>query len=413
MLRKFYPHTIWLLLCAGLLVRFFLFARVDFMFENDIRTFQIWGTQLAAYGLSAFYTGGMWSDYPPGYLYVLALIGVLRGIFEWELLSPPLNFFTFLPAILADVAIGYGVYRLARPRTGEKQALFFTALWLFNPAILLISSVWGQVESVFLLPLLISLVLLREKRLLAAYMVYGVAILIKPQSLFLGPVYLFSAFDYWRTQEYAWLELKRLGLFVLAAVGGMLVLAFPFAQGINYIPVFRQFIGGLDMYNFSSVNAFNFWALTGHNWQPLDAISFGVSHATWGVLIAVAIIAAIMVALEAHKRNGGAHYWLIIAAVFVLIFVFSVKMHERYLFPAMLFLLLYAMECPRRHNFSLYILASGTFYINCIAVLRAYHAGWDFTVLTPYIVPVGWANIGLAAGLVLSFIWSTHRKVRL
>jgi Gpi18-like mannosyltransferase len=155
----------------------------------------------------------MWSDYPPGFLYVLALVGWVRGVFGWELLSPVFNFFTFLPAMLADLAIGYVIYRLAR-RFSAVFALAIAAMWVFNPAIILISSVWGQVESVFLLPLLLSLVFLREKKLLPAYLLYGAAILIKPQSLFLGPVYLFSAFDWWREHNYVWPELKRLGLFV-------------------------------------------------------------------------------------------------------------------------------------------------------------------------------------------------------
>ena len=401
-MKKYAKHyPILLLLGAGLLVRFFAFGFIDFMFENDVRTFQIWGTQLATGGLSAFYTSGMWSDYPPGYLYVLALIGVLRGIFEWELLSPMLNFFTFLPAILADVGIGYIVYTL----TTKRSRFIFAALWLFNPAIIFISAVWGQVESVFLLPLLISLVLLRQGKLLTAYILYGVAILIKPQSLFMGPIYLFSAFDYWRLQGFATVELKRLVLYISAAGLGMLSLAFPFTQGFNYMPVFRQFIGGLDAYNFGSVNAFNLWALAGFNWVSLEATALGLSLSVWGVVIAVAIIALIFMALEIDKKRGNHFYWLIVAAVFVLIFVFSVKMHERYLFPALLFLLLHAMERPRLDSFILYGLASITFFLNCFAVLRVYHAGWDFALLTPFIVPVSIANIVLAVGLIFTFIW--------
>ncbi|MCL2499689.1 MAG: hypothetical protein FWE90_05040 [Defluviitaleaceae bacterium] len=398
-------HMIGLLLAAGLFVRLFVFYQIDFMFENDILTFQIWASQLAAEGLSGFYTGGMWSDYPPGYLYILALAGVLRGAFEWGFLSPAFNFITFLPAMLADLAIGYVIWRLTRKVS--RYALLFAALWVFNPAIILISSVWGQVESVFLLPLFISLALLREKRLLPSYILYGVAILIKPQSLFLGPVYLFSAFDYWRGYRYAWPELKRLGLYVLAAVGGMLLLAFPFTQRYNYMPVFRQFFGGLDLYNFGTVNAFNLWALAGRNWRPLDARFMGITHAVWGVVIAVLIVILTLVFLEADKKRGGRNYWLIVAAVFVLTFVFSVKMHERYFFPAILFLLMYAAEKPRWYTVGLFGAACTTFFINCFAVLHAFNASgywWESQMLTRFTAPVSWANIGIVCGLVIIMI---------
>jgi Gpi18-like mannosyltransferase len=362
------PHAIWVLLTLGLAVRFILFATVDFMFANDVRTFQIWGSQLASGGLSNFYTGGMWSDYPPGFLYYLAFAGHLRFLFEWELLSPIFNFFIFLPSMLADVAIGYVVWRVARrevpksPQTLKTSktppaaptcdwfALAMAGLWLFNPAILLISSVWGQVESVFLLPLVLSLILLRDGKLLGAYLLYGVAILIKPQSLFLGPIYLHSAFESWRNARFASVQLKKLAIYIGAALGLMMLLALPFAQGINLMPVFRQFWGGLDMYNFGTVNAFNLWAIFGRNWQPLDATFLGLSHAVWGVVIAVAIVVGIFTA--AACGGGGcaaatkskntstsknidtpstpnSNYWLLTAGVFLLTFVFSVKMHER------------------------------------------------------------------------------------
>ncbi|MCL2602918.1 MAG: glycosyltransferase 87 family protein [Defluviitaleaceae bacterium] len=401
---------IWVLLGAGLIVRLFAFYSIDFMFENDIRTFQIWASQLATNGLGGFYKSGIWSDYPPGYLYILALSGVARGIFEWELLSPIFNFFTFLPAMLADVAIGYVIWRVSRK--ASRYALLFAALWLFNPAVILISSVWGQVESVFLLPLFVSLVLLREKRLLLSYILYGVAILIKPQSLFLGPVYLFSAFDYWRGHGFIWPELKRLGLYVSAALGGMLMLAFPFTQRSNYLPVFRQFWGGLDAYNFGTVNAFNLWALAERNWRPLDARFMGITHAAWGVIIAVAIVCAVFAALEINKRRGGGHYWLIVAAVFVLTFVFSVKMHERYLFPAILFLLLYAAEKPRWHTAGLFLAVCVTFFINCFAVLYAFNAGgnwWESPMMLRFMSPVSWVNIGIACGILLTMLWGVNR----
>jgi Gpi18-like mannosyltransferase len=408
-----HSHIIWLLLAAGLLVRLLVFFFIDFMFENDIRTFQIWASVLAENGLSNFYTSGIWSDYPPGFLYVLALSGVLRGIFEWEILSPIFNFFIFIPAILADLAIGYGVYRAGKKYLASTSLYLAVALWIFNPAIILISAVWGQVESVFLLPLLLSLVLMRQKKLLYAYILYGVAIVIKPQSLFLGPVYLYSAFDYWRGHKYVLAELKRLALYISAAMAGILALAFPFAQGFNYMPVFQQFWGGLDSYNFGTVNAFNFWALAGRNWQPLDAQFLGLSHAVWGVIIAFLIVLIIFIALETDKRrSGGRQFWLIVAGVFVLTFVFSVKMHERYLFPALLFLLLYAMENPRWYTFGLYAAASTTFYFNCMAVLRTYHAGWDFTVLEGYITPVSWANIGVVLWMVFIFYRGLHKCPR-
>jgi hypothetical protein len=173
------------------------------------------------------------------------------------------------------------------------------------------------------------------------------------------------------------------------------------------MPVFRQFFGGLDMYNFGTVNAFNLWALAERNWRPLDARFLGITHAVWGVAIAVAIVVAVFAALEIDKRRSGGKYWLIVASVFVLTFVFSVKMHERYLFPAILFLLMYAAEKPSRYTFGLFATLSVTFFINCFAVLYAFNSGsswWESPVLTGFMAPVSWVNVGAAVFLAVLFL---------
>ena len=53
-----------------------------------------------------------------------------------------------------------------------------------------------------------------------------------------------------------------------------------------------------------------------------------------------------------------------VAAIFILIFVFSVKMHERYLFPGLLFLVVYMIKNRNWKIAGLYVVFSVTFFIN-------------------------------------------------
>ena len=46
-------------------------------FSSDIGTFTAWATTLAERGPGQFYTSTSFADYPPGYLYVLWLVGGL------------------------------------------------------------------------------------------------------------------------------------------------------------------------------------------------------------------------------------------------------------------------------------------------------------------------------------------------
>ncbi|MCL2216293.1 MAG: phospholipid carrier-dependent glycosyltransferase [Defluviitaleaceae bacterium] len=394
---------IWLLLAAGFLARLLAF-QIDFAFDNDVRTFQLWAIQLHRYGFGAFYTSGGFTDYPPVYMYVLYGLGLLRSWFDWPVLSPMFNFFTFLPAMLADLGIGYVLYRMAK---GGRLGLFIAAAWIFNPAVILISGVWGQVESVFVLMLLVSLLFLREKKLLAAYIIFGVAILTKPQSLFLGPVYLYSAFDYLRANKFAGKAAGNLAGYILGGIAAMVLVSLPF----GIAPTITQLIAGMDSYNFASVNAFNMWALFGGNWQSLDTQFLGISYAIWGVLIVLAIIAGALAALHVDTmRHKGRYFYLIIAALFVLIFVFSVKMHERYLFPGLLFLLIYYMENRDKRVGALYLAFSVTYFINCVEILRWLRGGFDLSIIAASTPVISLANVALAAAFLVILVLELKEK---
>src|SRR5467141_2841535 len=64
-------------------------------FYGDLRLFQTWATQLREVGPHKFYAQSQFADYPPGYLYVLWLIGKISATPGYLLLK--------LPVIFADL----------------------------------------------------------------------------------------------------------------------------------------------------------------------------------------------------------------------------------------------------------------------------------------------------------------------
>ncbi|MCL2841272.1 MAG: phospholipid carrier-dependent glycosyltransferase [Defluviitaleaceae bacterium] len=396
-------YKIFILLVAGFLTRLLAF-QIDFAFDNDVLTFQLWAIQLHRDGFAAFYTSGGFTDYPPVYMYVLYGLGLLRSWFGWDVLSPWFNFFTFLPAILADLGIGFVLYRMAKD---NHWGFIIAAAWVFNPGIILISGVWGQVESVFVLMLLISLIFVREKKLLPAYMIFGIAMLTKPQALFVAPIYLYSAFDYLKEEKYTSQAVFNLIGYILAGIGMMVIVSLPF----GLIPTVETIIYGVDSYNFATVNAFNMWALFGGNWVALDTPFLGASYASWGVVIVVFIIFASLIALHVDKlRHEGRHFYLIVAALFILIFVFSVKMHERYLFPGLLFLLIYYMESRNQKIKFLYLAFSVTYFINCVEILRWLRGGFNLDIISTSTPIVSFANVVLAMVFLAVLIYTLNNK---
>ena len=384
------------LLVLGMTVRL-LSLNIDFAFDTDVQTFQFWAIMLWENGFMAFFPAEFFSDYPPVYLYVLYVIGMIRARFGWEILSPMFNFVTFLPSMIFDLAIGYLVYSQTLKRTDSEGFSLFTAgLWIFNPAIILISSVWGQAESVYVFVLFLSIIYLKDKKLMPAYVLFGVAILTKPQSLFLAPVYLYSAYDFIANHEKT-SAVKYTAVSIGAALLGMIIISLPF----GIMATINQLIHGVGLYGHASINAFNMWTLFGLNWAPVENTFLGIAISTWGFLIAVAIIFASLFALYTDtKKHKGRHIYLISAVLLVSIFVFSVRMHERYLFPALLFLLMYYAERLEKHMLALYSLFSLTFFINCIQVLRWLHGRFNIVVMDFSIVVTSLANVTMAIVLI-------------
>ena len=427
------------LLVMGFLVRMVAFQS-GFMFTSDVNLFQYWGQILHQYGLNQIYHmdqigpqyEGFFIDYPPGYLYVLYTLGALAYRFGWERLDTMFNFVTFLPAILADLGIGYIIYRIAAygrltKVKGEERpkdisidkavgALIMSALWILNPAILLISSVWGQVESVFVLFLLLSLVLLREKKLLASYLLFGVAIIVKAQSLFLGPVYLYSAFSYLQDNrvesdlggyKISGKSVKELAIAIGAAAVLMVLLALPFTQNFNIIPIIELYTGVMGTHPRVTVNAFNFWALLGRNWDYIGNSLFGIPYMAWGLVFVLAIIVGTIAALHRdHTRHGGRHYYFIVGALLALIFIFSIRMHERYLFPALLFFLLYYVQTGEKRGLGVYAALSVTFFFNCTEVLRWLRGGGGLDIIATSTPIISFANVAVGGLLIYMLVKS-------
>ena len=82
---------------VALVVRVLIAPHVGFY--GDLRLFRLWAGRLDAVGPHKFYVPGQFADYPPGYLYVLWLIGKLSSSPGYVLLK--------LPAIVGDLGLAW------------------------------------------------------------------------------------------------------------------------------------------------------------------------------------------------------------------------------------------------------------------------------------------------------------------
>src|SRR5438445_2318315 len=174
--------AILILLALGLAFRVIIaYVNPGSGFRVDLTSFHAWSADLATNGFGGWYTRPFFHDYTPGYLYVLYLVGVAGKALGQDLIK--------IPAILADVGLGWLVWSMARELgAGRRAALVGAAFVVFNPVSWFDSVLWGQVDSFGVLFLLLGLRELWRDRPERAAILAVIAALIKPQLAILVPI---------------------------------------------------------------------------------------------------------------------------------------------------------------------------------------------------------------------------------
>jgi hypothetical protein len=124
--------------------------------------------------------------YPPVWIWIVA---GLRGLAT--LIQVPFDALVRAPATLGDLGIGVVLYGYARDRIGAGwRALTPSALYLLNPAVLLISAAHGQFDSLVILFVLLAFYLrgpYHNRRWFSAALALGIAIALKGFPILLLP----------------------------------------------------------------------------------------------------------------------------------------------------------------------------------------------------------------------------------
>ena len=153
-------------------------------FGVDLGAFRAWAANLAREGLNGFYLRDFFHDYTPGYLYVLWVIGMIGSA-----IGGVSVFLIKIPAILADLAIGWLVWSMILELGGRRSlALAAAGIAVVNPISWFDSVVWGQVDSVGVVFLLLGLRAVWRDQPERAAIYAVIAALIKPQLGILIPI---------------------------------------------------------------------------------------------------------------------------------------------------------------------------------------------------------------------------------
>jgi len=450
------------LLAAGLAFRTIIaYLLPGSGFSVDLAAFQYWAGNLFGQGLYGFYDRPFFHDYTPGYLYVLWLVGAVSAVVHGGAADFGPGDLIKVPPILADAALAWLVWSMARELGASRRSAWIGAfLVIVNPVSWFDSAIWGQVDSVGTLVLLLAVRELWRDRPERSAVLAMLAALIKPQlGIFipilaavvirraLRPTGAYGAEDPPPPWTASALERRirgpvRILTTGLAGIVTAVAISAPF--GLSLSGLIRQVFSAAGGYPYLSVNAYNPWALatlngTGiaanHGWvcdsviQPSgpltikigDFVVFDAPASTLtcdpafmiGIFPAVVVgaalflVAAVVIVGLVARRPDRPTILVGLAVLAIAFFVLPTRVHDRYLYPLVgLGALLAAISLRWRLA---YVVSAAATFANMYAIITSFGYGTpniqDWLGIAPAIL--SFQGVAIAAlAQVIVFVWA-------
>jgi dolichyl-phosphate-mannose-protein mannosyltransferase len=358
----------WLLaiILAGLAIRLSL-APLN-IGTGDRPIFKPWARQLVTEPLSSFYAAPMLVDHLPGDMWILWAVAELYRAWSQEPQARELpDLLLKLVPAAADAGIALVLFLLGRglhtPQAGVVAAAFF----MLNPASIFLTSIWGQWDSVSALLALMALWLLWRGNLEFALPVLTYAALIKPAFAAFVPLFALAVIRRHIRPHAPWVPPadatgppEPLGRLLRRALVGFttsvlvtVAVLLPFDVGLPLLPahwsLWERLQYTYDTYQLVTLNAFNLWGLWAlpAAWESMPddlPFLFGVTYNAWGTFLTAAAYAMIVfLSWRTNSRRG--LLWACLGLSLSL-FMFPTRIHERYLFPAIVYAALAAAISP-------------------------------------------------------------------
>jgi hypothetical protein len=304
---------------------------------GDIDQFVLWVHGIAVNGWQNAYDQNL--SFPAVMAWVWGALAAVEPAFRTvtDASDPAIGALMKVPASLADLGIAVAVGWWFREKPWAAVAAMGAVLvW---PVTWYVSAWWGQYEAIYVLPAVLALLAARGRHASLAAALLAVSLMTKPQALpFLVP---FAAWFLATQGIRGTLKAAVVG----AVVCGLLWLPFVAADGpANYLRNLRDYQDGV--FSVLSLRAWNPWWIVqvlgaggefvADSTQVLGPIT--LRHIGFGIagILALAVFAGV------YRRPSPQGLALGLAAITLVAFVSLTTMHERYAYPAFIFLLLAA-----------------------------------------------------------------------
>lgn len=402
---------------AILIILRFVFASSVVGYAVDfLGCFHYWAKNIQEQGLAfAYITNYTRVDYPPVYLYVLWMMGAVVNFSSrwWDE-----NFYVLimkLPALLADLAIAFMAFKITREsckaETQKRHLPFISAIiMLICPTMLINSAMWGQIDSFLCLFLLLSFYCGIKKKYVPCAILYVMAILTKPQGAIFAPIVLIFFIEALITKKF-----KEAGIAILSSLGLIFVICYFVSpeNGLNIWWIKDKLFSTMNQYPYATMNANNLYYILGWNFireKHLTSVNWQL------IKVVVPCVATLFVWLFwiLSKINRTTKTFLAAAILMLTVYCFMPEMHERYSYPAVVFIAFSFFSCIKIRFILSWLLATTASFMNHYWVLMpnmwiglSYQKMWEFEPIMNR--GAQWANMFIVA-LILTVVLSLTLK---
>jgi Gpi18-like mannosyltransferase len=300
--------------------------------------------------------------YPPIIPIMFTLLGIIYNFFYKSLFVGDAGFIFLLKIlpIIFDFLSAYIIYKIVLVLTNNHKAKIAFILYLISPANIIISSLWGQVDSIVTFFMLLSVYFLMINKHLSSWLFLAISILSKQQAIIVVPLILVASIKKFGDKK----TLK--GIIVFLTIFILLFLPYiingSFLNALSRIMETSRWIPAL------SANAFNFWwILFGTNSIniPDSKITFIISP----LVLSLSVFFTLYYLIIKKMKNILSKKGVIFLALFIILFAFFMiptQIHERYLFYCLPFLLIYSFL--NKVFIKYYFILQVTFLLNILFI---------------------------------------------
>ncbi|KKU28927.1 MAG: hypothetical protein UX80_C0007G0006 [Candidatus Amesbacteria bacterium GW2011_GWA2_47_11b] len=318
----------------------------------DQGAWRAWSARMAEFGPAKFYSTEVFTDNPPGFLYIFWFLGEVKNklLPNVSYTSPGFDFLLKLPNNLADLGTGWLIYLLIKRKRSDSWAKAGFLLYTLNPSVIFNTSIFGQFDgsgTLFAVLAVYALVVYKRPELTGLF--FAISWAIKPQTIALAPA--LGLLILISSKPIKWI------LTGLSFLGTTLLIYWPFFPTNPISGIFQISERMVKLYTCTTCFAFNFWGLF-DNWRNDTNPFLGLPLVGWGMILLGLSYIFILFRRPFSKHYREPYLYTTIALSVLAFFNFLTRMHERYVFSFFAFFLLGAMLLKSKKLLAFYLFFS-------------------------------------------------------